>query len=253
MSELALPAIKCMRCGQERPADGKNRHLCVDCAKAENNRYTHLRMHQDDWMAAAADAGIDPWLQQPGETQWEYTVWTAYRDSYPGRKPSYTDVAKQLGTTVNVVKKIAMRWTFAVRMQAWITECDRFTLQQRHEEILNMNKEHIDMAKRLRDVTSRAINSLDPASLKPSDIASLAKLSTELERKARVDAQAQDEMLREMSHNVENPELKKSPTKQGDLSDVLNILLKAGALGSITQIGVRETTTREVVAKGADE
>lgn len=253
MNELTLPVVKCMRCGQEKPADDKNRHLCVDCAKAENNRYTHLRMHQDDWMAAAADAGVDVWLQQPGETQWEYTVWMAYRDSYPGRKVSYTDVARQLGTTSNVVKKIAMRWTFAARMQAWIVECDRLTLQQRSKEILEMNSAHIDMAKRLRDKLSAAIDLVDPAALKPSDITSLAKLSTELERKARVDAGVQDDLLREMSHDVDNPELKKSPTKQGDLSDVLNILLKAGALGSITQIGVRETTTREVVAKGVDD
>ena len=248
MHELSLPVVKCPRCGQEKTADSRNPHMCVDCAKAENSRYAYLRAHQDDWMAAAADAGVDVWLQQPGETQWEYTVWVAYCDSYPGQKPSYQAVAKQLGTTYNVVKKVAQRWTFTARMQAWITECDRVTMAQRRQEILNMNAAHIDMAQRLRDKLSVAIDSVDPATLKPSDIATLAKLSTELERKARVDTIAQDEMRVELLKDTENPEMKRSPTKQSDLSDVVGILLQAGVLGNNLQVGIRET--REVVVKG---
>lgn len=245
--ELTLPVVKCPRCGQEKPADIKNPHMCADCAKAENSRYTYLRTHQDDWMAAAADAGIPVWLQQPGETQWEYTVWVAYRDSYPGRKPSYQDVAQQLGTTYNVVKKVAMRWTFAARMQAWITECDRVTLLQRNQEILDMNAEHISMAQRLRNKLSQAIDLVDPAALKPAEIASLAKLSTELERKARLDVIDQDTQRRDMLRDHENPELKKSPTKSNDLSEVLGILLQAGALGDNLQVGVRKT--EEIVVR----
>ena len=44
--------------------------------------------------------------------------------------------------------------------------------------------------------------------------------------------------------DTENPELKKAPTKQSDLSEVVGILLKAGALGDITQIGVKQTETK---------
>lgn len=246
-----VPLVVCVRCGQEKPADSRDKHLCTDCVKAENSRYTYLRQHQDDWLAAAADAGLDPWLQQPGETQWEYTVWLKYRDSYPGKKPSYSSVAEELHTTYNVVKKIAQRWSFPTRMQLWISECDRITLSQRRTEILNMNAEHIGMAQKLRDKLSVAIDQIEPAMLKPSDIVSLAKLSAELERKARVDDLTQDEYLRDLSRDTENPELKKSPTKQNDLAEVVGILMNAGALGNITQIGVRETTTttREVVAK----
>lgn len=245
MDELA---VKCSRCGQIKPADHRNPHMCVDCAKAENSRYSYLRSHQGDWMAAAEDAGIPVWLQQPGETQLEYTIWTAYRDSYPGRKPSYRDVAAQLNTTYNVVNKVAQRWSFQARMQAWITECDRLTLEQRHREILDMNAAHISLAQKLRDKLATAVDSIDPYSLKPSDITSLAKLSAELERKARIDDIAQDEMRVALLKDTENPEIKKSPTKQSDLSDVISILLNAGVLGNITQIGVRKT--EEIVVKG---
>ena len=252
MSEELVKIVKCRRCSQEKVADERDPHLCVDCAKAERNRSAHLRKNQGDWMEAAQDAGIDVWLQQPGETQHEYTIWTVYRDAYPGRKLTYRQVAERAGTTQAFVRTVAQRWSFQARMQAWMTECDKITMLQRREEILSMNREHIDMAQRLRDKLSAAIDNIDPTMVKPSEISSLMRVATELEAKARVDEIAQDEMRRDMLHGVENPNLKKTPTKTDDLSEVVSILMQAGALGSITQIGVRETTTREVVAKCDD-
>lgn len=244
--EMPQLMVQCPRCGQFKPAHHIDKHLCIDCAHAEDTRVTYYRQHQDDWIANAKENGIDLWLQQPGETQWEYTVWTAYRDAYPGKKPSYGDVARQLNTTYNSVKKIAQRWTFQLRMQAWMKYCDDITLQQRRQEILDMNKDHVDMANKLRKKLDAAIEAIDPLSLKPGEIASLAKLATEMERKARVDTIAQEEIRRDALVDTENPDLKKSPTKQADLSEVVSILLKAGALGDITQIGVRQTNTTEI-------
>lgn len=253
-SAEAMPVlmITCPRCGQYKPAHSTDKHLCVDCVKAENNRLTYYRQHQDDWIANAKESGLDLWVQQPGETQWEFTVWTAYRDSYPGKKPTYATVAQQLNTTYNVVKKIAQRWSFPVRMQAWMVECDRITLLQRRQEVLDMNKDHVNMAAKLRAKLNTAIEAIQPEMLKPGEIASLAKLATEMERKARTDTIAQEEMRRELLVDTENPDLKKSPTKQADLAEVVDILRKAGALGDITHIGVRQTQTTEVVVKDQD-
>lgn len=250
--QTLVELVKCPRCGQNKPRDSRSPHLCVDCAKAENNRVTYYRMHQDNWVEVAKDAGLDLWERQPGETQWEWTVWQAYRDSYPGKRANYADVAKQLNTTYNVVRKIAQRWSFPVRMQEWIAECDKITVAQRRQEVLDMNKEHINMAAKLRAKISKAIDDIDPYALAPKDINSLAKLATELERKARLDTMNQEELLRSESVDTENPELKKSPTQQGDLSEVVSILLKSGALGDVAQIGVRETKTTEVVVKDKD-
>lgn len=250
--EEVVPLIKCPRCGMDKPQARRSPHMCVDCEKAENNRVTYYRMHQDNWMDVAKEAGLDLWVQQPGETQWEYTIWCAYRDSYPGKKPTLGDVARQLNTTYNVVKKVAQRWSFAIRMQAWMQECDKITLLQRRQEVLDMNKEHVDMAARLRAKISSAIDQIDPAFVKPSEIASLARLATDLERKARVDSISQEELRRDMLTETENPELKKSPTKTNDLSEVVNILMKAGALGDITAIGVKETKTTQVVVADSD-
>lgn len=247
-----VPVIVCPRCGMQKPQARKSPHMCVDCEKAENNRITYYRQHQDNWMDVAKEAGLDLWMQQPGETQWEYTIWSAYRDSYPGKKPTLGDVARQLNTTYNVVKKVAQRWSFPVRMQAWMQECDRVTLLQRRQEILDMNKDHVDMAARLRAKLSSAIDMIDPTTLKPGEIASLARLAGDMERKARVDSIAQEEIRRDMMVDTENPELKKSATKQSDLSEVVGILLKAGALGDVSAIGVKETKTTQVVVADRD-
>ena len=246
MSNELVPTITCRRCGMEKTASSRDKHLCVECANAENTRVTYYRQHQEDWVAAAKEQGIDLWLQQPGETQWEYTVWVKYRDSYPGKKPTYGSVAEELNTTYNVVRKIAQRWSFPMRMQAWMAECDRITMLQRRDEILNMNKEHVDMATSLREKLKKAIEIIDPVALKPSEISSLAKLSTELERKARLDTLAQEEARQPLLVDNENPSLKKSETKKDDLKEVMDILIKAGALGDITHIGVRRTETTEV-------
>lgn len=250
MNEVEL--VTCPRCGQSKERSKRSPHMCVDCEKAENNRVTYYRMHQEDWMDVAKESGLDLWVQQPGETQWEFTIWQAYRDSYPGKRATYGDIARQLNTTYDVVRKIARRWNFPVRMQAWIAECDKVTVLQRRQEILDMNKDHVDMAARLRQKLSTAIDQIDPLMLKPGEITSLARLASDMERKARVDTIAQEEMRRDLLTDNENPELKKSQTKQSDLGEVVKILLNAGALGDVTQVGVREVTTKEIVVKDAD-
>ena len=251
MEEL-VELITCRQCGQQKPASPRTPHWCVDCERAYNNRYAFMRSQNADWMEVANENGINLWERQPGETQLEWTIWQAYRDSYPGAKPSYKVVAEKACSTYDFVRKSAARLSFKTRMQAWITECDRITLAQRRQEVLDMNKDHISMATRLREKLSSAIDSIDPVGLKPSEINSLMKTMAELERKARMDTIAVESQLADGFVDADNPELKNSPTKQGDLKEVLGILMKAGALGDVTHIGVRQTETKvtEIVAKG---
>jgi hypothetical protein len=240
--------IDCPRCGMKHVvAATHSPHICVDCDKADNNRVSYYRSHQDNWLEVCKDSGLNSWEQQPGETQWEFTIWCAYRDSYPGKKPSYIDVARQLQVSSGAVRKVAARWTFPTRMQLWMKHTNDITLTQRHQEILDMNKTHIDMAKKLNGKLATAIDAIVPEMLKPGEIASLAKLAADLERKAHIDNLSQDEAVRDLSIENENPELRKSVTKQDDLKDVMQILIKAGVLGDSTSVGVR--TTQEIVVK----
>lgn len=250
--ENLVELITCRQCGQRKEPSQRTPGWCVDCEKAYNNRYSYLRQRNADWPEIAKENGLELWERQPGETQLEWTIWLAYRDSYPGAKPSYRDVASRVNTTYNYVTQTASRWSFQMRMQAWIAECDRVTLAQRRSEILSMNEEHINMAAKLRAKMHQAIDMLNPADMKPSELSSLMKTMADLERKAQLDSMTVEGQLNEGYVDAGNPDLKKSPTKQGDLSEVVGILLKAGALGDVTHIGVRETKTTEVVLQDSD-
>lgn len=242
----------CPRCGQLKPKNPVEPHMCCECAKAEDSRYSYLRQHQD-WLAIAKDSGIEPWLRQPGETQWEYTIWCAYRDSYPGKKMNYRQLAEKVDTTHNMARKVAQRWTFPVRMQLWVKHMDEITMVQRQQAMLDMNKKHINLANKITGLVDKAVDELAkrPEELKASEVASLTKVATELERKAHIDSVAQEEMVSILARgDDDNPELKKSPTKSGDVKEILEVLSKSGAFGNLEnggQIGIRQTT--EIVVK----
>lgn len=246
MSEI-VQIEPCKKCGLVKAMSKTNNHICEDCEKAENNRISYFRQHNFNWIDVAKEAEIELWERQPAETDLEWSVWLAYRDSYPSVKPSYKRVAEQLCTTINVVKKVGQRWSFATRMQAWAKYVDELTLAERKKEIVDMNKRHISMADKINQKLEHAIDSIDPFSLKPAELQGLLKLSTELERKARLDG---TELHKAQATTDDNPALKKATTKTDDLSEVIGILGKAGILGNF---GIKQTTTTEVVVKEGDE
>lgn len=246
--EIDKTTITCKKCGRhDVPPDPHNRHICVDCARAENNRVSYYRQHQTDWMLECSAAGLDPWVRQPRETQWEYSVWCAFRDTYPGKPMSYSDLAESLGTTRAVVGKIAQRWTFAARMQAWVAYTDKVTMAQRRSEIVEMNGKHIKMAQALNAKIEKVIDNIDPSTVKPAELASLMRTAAELERKARVDTVAQDEMMRDIGTYNESGDAKGRKTKASDLGEVVDILAKAGVLQQM-----RMTTTTTTTVEPAD-
>lgn len=246
---MLIELIDCRRCGQKKAPHATDRHLCEDCVKAENNRVSYFRNHNFNWLEVAKEADIEIWERQPAETDHEYNVWLRYRDAYPSKKPSYRLVAEELNTTVNAVKKIASRWSFPTRLQAWARYVDTITLQQRKQEILDMNAVHISMADKLNQKLMKAIDLIDPYALAPKDINALFKTAAELERKARLDQTGL--ATGGAAVDDDNPDLKKMDVKTENISEILGILGKAGVLNNI---GVRQTTTTttEVVVKDDD-
>lgn len=242
MDEI-VELIKCKRCSLEKPAHKTSRHLCDDCVKAEDSRVSYYRTQNFDWMELAKDIDLEVWERQPNETDLEWSVWLAYRDAYPGRKPSYRQVAEDLTTSINAVRKVGNRWTFPARMQAWAKYVDDITLKQRTEEIVGMNARHISMADAINSKLEKAIQMIDPATLSAADIKGLYKTATEIERKARIDNPVETGAL---VAEDDNPNLKKTDVKSSDITEILSVLSGAGLLNNA---GVRQTVTTEVVVK----
>ena len=242
------PTITCSRCSIEgkKPYRGDGT-ICVECAKAENSRLSHLRQHNDDWMEIARQAELELWERQPGETDREYQVWLAYRDAYPSVRPTYRMVAEQLDTTINVVKKCGQRWDFPVRLEAWAKHCDELTLAKRQKEIVDMNERHVDMATKLQKKIDLAIGYLNPADMKPSEISSMLKLATEIEAKARLSGA---DLYKPVIMDDGNPELKQLPTDKGDIKQIVSILQAAGVIPKNATVGIE--TTQRIMVKGED-
>lgn len=103
------------------------------------------------------------------------------------------------------------------------------------------------MATSLNKKLSDAINMINISTIKPSEIASLMKTAAELERKARIDTEAQEDMKRDLLVDPEMRQQKKTKTDKTELSEVISILAKAGVLEGMT-IKKTTTTTTEVNA-----
>lgn len=242
---MIVPSFVCKRCSMAGEPHHTNSHLCVACVKAEDSRVSYYRQHNFNWMDVAKEADLELWMRQPAETDWEYTVWTAYRDAYPGKSPTYRDVATDLNTSVEAVKKIGARWSFAARLQAWAKHVDNITLAERTEQIKSMNKRHIRLAEKISAKLEDAVDKLDTSTMTPKDVQGLLKVMTDVERRARIDNPAALAGGNPNGITDDNPEIKKDVTPTGNMAEIVAILTKTGALN----LGVRQTVTTEVVVK----
>ena len=248
--------MNCPRCrgvGVERGGGvgpgAKNGHICRSCVQYWN-RALPQSAPQEDIVALSRDSGIDAWKQLPGETHWEYLMWTRYRDVYYDgvTRMTHEELAKTYLYTVGVVERVASRWMWQVRIQRYLRHIEIETLQRRKKEIVDMTQDHIEMARALREKLKGAIEGLEPGDLRATDINGLFKTMTEIERKAMLEIEKQESDYIEVLSDPEGVGLKKHETEQTDLAEVVNILLQAGALGSVTTVTAKEVERSVEVA-----
>jgi hypothetical protein len=241
--------ITCRSCGQVKFPHKNNRHMCVDCVKVENSRVSHRRKHNEGWMAEAKMAELEYWARQPRETDREWQIWLCYRDQYPSKRPTFVDVAEQLNTTVSNVRSVGYRWDFSVRMQAWAQTVDRLTMEKRQTEIMDMNEKHVAMAQRLNEKLAKVIELIEPDEVTPTQLSTLMKVATDLERKANIGVLDSGGKLRDLRDTAMGKEvgIKEHTAKKEDLQQVVDILAKAGVLGAVVGVKKTVTTTTEVI------
>lgn len=235
--------IHCHHCGRDDVMQSKySKTMCVDCYTAYVNRNTVIKVLGDpNWKERAEQAGLNLWDQMPGESNRDYQIFQAYMGLYPAERPTLRRAAEAVGLAYPTVTAASRRGHFSERLDAWIHECDRLTMHQRRNEMIEMNIQHIKMAKKLRAKLNVALDMLQPEQIGPRDIVSLTKLAKDMEREARVDTIAQEEIQADLAKVSENKELQKKTTSQGDLGEVLSVLMKSGALGDVGAIGLRTT------------
>lgn len=243
----SVDSFTCKRCGTHLNRSSGDPSLCGECYAKEAKNTQMARKMNGSWMEIAEEAGLALYERQPEETDEEWRIWCTYRDHYPLKLPTWSELAKECSVSPGTILRISGRWSFKVRMQAWARASDDATAQQRIEAVKEMNKRQVDMSMKLQEKLAKAIDQLDPALLRPGEIVNLLKASTELERRIKL---ATPEKV-DGTVQVAGAQQKKV-TKTEDLGEVLQILSSSGLLPG-QKVAVEQTTTTRILAAGAEE
>lgn len=211
-----------------------------------------------NWVTVAEEAGIPLWEQQPNETVDEFDMWTTYRDLWPTVRPTITKVAQALSVSPNKVMKASRKWTWAARLQAWIREVNAERTAELRQARRKMVEDQIAIGEELRGKMLVAVQNLDVYDVTPGELVQLLKVTQSFEDTAR---ESLDAVERETAADVDSTDLfvpedqaEQAGNSRGisaeDAAEVVKILQTAGVLSMPgAKVGVRQTTTTEVVAE----
>lgn len=230
----------CNRCKSESTkldADG----ICPGCVKAE------IVPSKVSWIEIAEQNELELYDRQPGEFDKEWFLWLAYRDQYPHKTPKLKDAAFTIGMNYKAALKTSSKWSYKARLQAWAQHCNEQVTKNRSKEIVDMNLKQKRLASTMLDKLEKAIEVLDPDMLKPSDINSLFKTMTEIQRRSVEDEHV--EWQPDIGLTGKNA-IADKPVKKDDLAEVMSILAGAGVL-QVNKIGLETNDgTTVVINKG---
>jgi hypothetical protein len=231
---------KCRKCGSDVHQSKRDTTLCESCEKSQAQNSTIAIKTNSNWIDQAGELGLALFERQPEETDLEWRIWCAYREYYPMKLPTQSELAAKVGCSVAPVTKAIQRWSFKVRLIAWARFTDADIQEARIAAIREMNKTQLTTAQTMQEKLRMAVDALDPLILRPNEIVSMMKLATELEtritsyKEEAVESTAADSQ----SHDS-------AVTKPEDMSEIIAILQKSGMLNN-KQLGI-ETTTRVIV------
>lgn len=240
---------------EDDPLQASKAELLAARAKAaasqDSRQFQNSLSVAKDWVEQAAALGLAVYERQPDEGDAEWLIWTTYRNHYPGRLPSWAELAKECGVSTAAVVKAANTWRYRMRIVAWGNNADAANADERIQAIREMNKQQLDQARILRAKVTEALDYLDPATLKPNELATLMKLANEQERRI---VEALPEKVEGQAAMTADASAESHRTEAANVNEILSIMAAAGALGkSIIGVEKQTVTTERVVVQGTDE
>jgi len=239
--EAFRPAVgeewHCRKCGSTQNQSKEDNTICSLCAVKDTQNTALAKKTNDNWMEEAKELGIEAFERQPAETDTEWRIWTEYRSYYPMKLPTYSELAAKTGYAVATVVKAAQRWSYKVRLIDWARYTDADIQERRIESIRDMNERQLKMTDSLQTKLETAIESLNVTTLKPSELATLFKLTTDLERKIKTYV----ETPVVQSGVAEGGNKNNTLTKAENIDEIIKILQKTGVMDSRT-IGIEQST-----------
>ena len=200
----------------------------------------------NDWQALSRSLGLELFERQPEETDEEWRCWDAYRRAYPSKLPTMSQLSKQVGVSVATLVRMSERWSWKVRMMHWSRATDADIQDERRVAIKEMNQKQLGLAQSMFDKLQEAVDYMDPATMKPSEITNMFKVVTGLQKDIATYTEEVVDQPALDGHAVKQAQV----TKKEDLSSVAEILASVGLLDGAT-LGVR--TTEVVIKKDKED
>jgi hypothetical protein len=195
-----------------------------------------------DWQSLSRSLGLELYERQPEESDNEWLAWVAYRDYYPGKLPTMSELSRKTGISVGTLVKYSQKWNWKVRMLHWSRATDSAIQSERVEAIKDMNRKQLQITQTMMDKLTEAVDYLDPAVMKPGEITNMMKFVTQLQKDIVSYTPEEIDQPGLDAHAVKQSQV----TKREDLGSVAEILASVGLLDG-KQIGIK--TTEVVIHK----
>ena len=123
-----------------------------------------------------------PWERQPEESLKAFEAFTTYRDWGPNR--SNAKVAQQLGKSKTQIDRWSSKWSWVVRVQAWLDHMDRQWLDSLAEMQLEARKRHLRLSQMVLGKFLERISNMEPEQIPATVLDRLFKVGVEAENTA---------------------------------------------------------------------
>lgn len=220
----------------------------VDAALKKTREATEkaaVTVLSQDWQSLSRSLGLELYERQPEESDNEWLAWMTYREYYPGKLPTMSELSRKVNIGVATLVRYSQKWSWKVRMMHWARATDASIQDERAEAIKEMNRKQLQLTSTMMDKLVEAVDYLDPAVMKPSEITNMMKFAAGLQKDIisytpeKIDQPAMD------ANAVKQSQV----TKREDLSSVAEILASVGLLNG-GKVGIKTT---EVVIQKEEE
>lgn len=237
-------AFICEKCGKEQVAGEycsepayPGAKICRSCHEKNAQNTALAQRINANWMDTSKEMGREVFERQSDETDTEWHIWEVYRGYYPMRLPTWNELADKSGSSVATVIKAAQKWSFKVRILEWARYTDADIQETRIQHIKEMNQKQLSLAEKIMTKVTAAVEEMRPETMKPSEITAMVKMVTDLQRTVNTFVEPTIKQ-----NTVDTASKQQQLTKVEDISEIAEILHKAGLMGQNKTVAVEQTT-----------
>lgn len=213
----------------------------------ENKEHAEVEVEvPGDWQELSRSLGLELYERQPEESDEEWRAWKTYRDIYPGKLPTMSQLSKMTGIGVSRLVRMSDKWSWKVRMLHWARSTDAEGADERRKAIKAMQDKQLALTDAMFDKLREAVDYIDPTVMRPNEITGMLKTVAQLQKD--ITEYVPEEVVQPAldGHAVKQSQV----TKKEDIGSIAEILSSVGLLDGAT-LGVR--TTELVVKPKEDE